>query len=136
MVVRVARVAMLLMVTLVLVGCSEDNPLNRQGLSGSVTLNGEPVAKGKIKFTPMVQGSGMTMAGGMIVDGSYSVETAKGLAPGEYAVNIGIPDPNSETKVGVNPKNLAPPDYAKGTEHTIKVEAGGSNVFDFELKTK
>jgi hypothetical protein len=117
-------------------GCGQDNPMGRLAVSGTVKLNGEPVANGNVTFMPMVKSEGLTMAGGTIVNGSYSVATAKGLAPGEYSVTIGIPDPNWTREQGLNPKELAPPDWASGTAHTVTVKAGESNVFDFDLQTQ
>src|SRR4051812_18109818 len=54
-------------------GCAERRPV----VSGSVTLDGQPVANGAIQFFP-VGGDGQT-AGTAIRDGRYQMEASPGL---------------------------------------------------------
>src|SRR5262245_29101434 len=67
-------------------GCGSDNPLGRKALSGTVTLDGAPLAKGAIEFHPITEGG--TQSGGLIENGRYSVPADKGATPGEYRVLI------------------------------------------------
>ena len=126
------RMAIVLLMSLVCLGCGADNPLNRQPIRGTVKFNGEAIDKGSIRFDSVSRGP--TIAGGKIKGGSYLIPTEKGLAPGEYAVSIRIPDPKWDPKVTLNPKELAPPDYMNGA-HKVTVTDGGSNVFDFDIRT-
>jgi len=129
---RVAIAAMVVLSISVWLGCGPDNPLNRQPVSGSVKLNGEPVAKGSIRFDSVTRGP--TIAGGTIRDGRYEISGEKGLAPGEYAVYLNIMDPKWDARKEPSPKEMAPPEYTDGSKKvTVK---GGSNVFDFDIRTK
>src|SRR5688500_7965514 len=56
-------------------GCGQSGESN---LSGAVTYNGEPVAKGFITFTPTASG---TSVGVEVVDGKYTTEKAR---PGQF----------------------------------------------------
>ncbi len=130
---RMAIVAIVIFSTCAWCGCGQRDPLNRQSVRGTVRFNGETLAKGTIRFVSTSKGP--TRAGSNIADGSYWIPAEKGLAPGEYTVNIHIPDPNWDSKKALNPKELAPPEYTEG-KHKITVTDGGSNVFDFDVKVQ
>ena len=129
MTVRLMRWGVIGLLLCLWVGCGQENPLNRQSLSGTVKLKGEPVAKGTIQFMP-TQGTG-TIAGGNIENGAYSIAAEGGLAPGEYAVMIHVPDPNWDAKKSLNPAEMAPTAYARGTKR-VKVGTETNN-FDFDM---
>ena len=66
------------------VGCGKGSPA---ALSGKVTYDGQPVAKGNIRLNP----TGETLAqsaAAPIVDGSYEISKKTGLLAGEYRVTI------------------------------------------------
>ena len=65
-------------------GCGESD---RCPISGTVTLNGRPVAVGSISFRPAKGTTGNT-AGAAIVEGRYTVAAERGLSPGEYTVQV------------------------------------------------
>ncbi len=68
-------------------GCGKhDDPLNRQAISGSVTLDGQPLQQGTISFLPLEKKD--TSGGATITSGKYSVAREQGLAPGKYKVMI------------------------------------------------
>ena len=125
-----------------LAGCGEKNELNRQALSGTVALNGTPVAVGTIRFTPEAQ-TGVS-SGGPIADGKFAIRAAEGLPPGKYIVRIyatqkdsrtveqgGPPGPATE-KPGVD---LIPPRYNARSELVREVTADAENKFDFDLQS-
>jgi type 1 fimbria pilin len=132
MTVRAAIVALVGLSIGVWSGCGADNPLNRQPVSGTVTFNGEPVARGSIRFDSVTKGP--TLAGGKIRKGSYTIAGEKGLAPGEYAVYINIQDPNWDARKEPSPREMAPPEYTNG-QHRVTVTEG-SNEFDFDIRTQ
>jgi hypothetical protein len=71
-------------------GCGDDGLGARYPLSGKVTYKGQPVAKGRITFTPTdAHGHGAT---GEIENGSFSSVTTlnpgDGALPGDYKVSI------------------------------------------------
>jgi hypothetical protein len=54
---------------------------------GSVTINGEPVANGVVRFRP-AQGTEGPMASTMITDGRYDIPGDQGPVAGEYEVQV------------------------------------------------
>ncbi len=95
-------------------------------VSGTVTFNGEAVAKGAISFFPS-DGKGQP-AGGLIADGRYRVT---GMAPGEKIVQLSAPavagtrkdDYGNDTQVAAE---LMPPAWGRASQNTITVKAGST----------
>ena len=128
-----------------LVGCG-GNPLNRQPISGQISLGGAPLDQGSIEFRP-VQRKGTVSSGAVIRDGKYSIETEKGLPPGKYRVMIfsaavdtsptPAGPPGSEP-VGGHRLTIEriPPQYNIKTEQVVEVTDGGDNQFNYEIRTK
>jgi hypothetical protein len=120
-------------------GGGSDN-LPREAVSGSVTLGGEPLAKGTIVFAPTSEKLPTNATAG-IVDGKYSIPRYEGLVPGTYKVAISSINEMAETKsphgapgkVGPPAKNLVPRQYNLASSLTKDVKAGETNTFDFEL---
>lgn len=79
-------------------GCGgADDGLQRVSVSGSVTLNGEPVPNGVIRFAPTAETQG-PMASAMISDGRYQIPQNQGPVAGEYEVRVqAYADPNAES---------------------------------------
>jgi hypothetical protein len=127
---------------LALPGCGGgggDN-LPRQGVSGTVTLNAQPLAQGTIQFTPLSQEQG-TLAGGEIKDGKFTIDREAGPVPGGYKVMIfssgGASTASTDAMPGMAPpppKELIPPQYNATTSLNVEVKAEGPNTFDFPLK--
>ena len=70
---------------LLAIGCSDAG--NRAAVSGKVLLDGKPLAKGAIKFSPMDNTPG-AVTGTEIIDGQYSLSGQNGVAPGWNSVEI------------------------------------------------
>jgi hypothetical protein len=127
---------------LVAPGCSSDG--GRVGLSGTITLDGEPLPSGSILFVP-IEGTMSPSAGSDIVDGDYEVARARGPKTGVFRVEI-----RSQRKSGR--KVQAPPPAAKGVlaeewieavpasynrESTLRIELEpGNHPLNFDLKSK
>jgi hypothetical protein len=76
------------------VGCGRDLH-DRQELTGTVILAGQPLEDGSIQFVAIDPGSPWR-AGATIVDGNYRVPRDQGLPPGDYRVLISAPvDPEA-----------------------------------------
>lgn len=117
-------------------GCSESDPLNRQAVMGTVTLAGRPIQHGSIEFHPV--GERGTMSGTTIADGDYSVDSSKGLAPGDYIVRIFASDDTAldEEVPGESrlvAKQLIPAEYNAKSNQLRTVVAGQENSFDFSI---
>jgi hypothetical protein len=118
-----------------LAGCEKSDPLGRQAVSGTVTLNGQPLESASIMFLPVQQDK--TLSGAMIEKGIFSIPAEKGLAPGEYAVKINAPDlsaPPDPSGLPVPPPSLIPDEWSQGREHKVTVKADGDNKFQFDIK--
>jgi hypothetical protein len=116
-----------------LAGCGSDD--GRQGASGSVTLDGEPLLKGILSFQP-ADGARANSAGGAVKDGKFDIPADMGLPPGKYRVFIKvfaetgriIDDP----LMGPTPEvKWVPINEAAGLEATVSAE--GENHFEFKL---
>jgi hypothetical protein len=119
-------------------GCGD--PLNRQEVTGEVTLKGQPVEDGVINFAPL-DGQG-TGDGAQIVKGKYRIPREKGLSPGKYKVSIyagnglsgeGDASPDAP-KAGFKPaRERIPPEYNEKSTVVKEVVKGGQNNFDFNI---
>jgi hypothetical protein len=126
-----------LALTIVATGCGGDR-LQRVPVSGTVTLDGQSLAKGSITFLPV--GAGVA-AGGMIEGGTYAIVRDDGPAPGSYKVEINATEPTGETIIDPvgnievpQVRNPVPARYNRNTELTAEISATEPNVFDFALE--
>ncbi len=135
-------IAGLLLVGLALPACSTD-PLGRHAISGTVKVNGEPLATGNISFYP-VEGQA-TSGGDRVTDGKFSVPKEMGLVPGKYRVQVNAPVPGTggvpdETALPGDPpappRELIPPEWNTSSTQTIDVRKQGPFDFDFDISTK
>ncbi len=134
------------LVLLVLAGCGDPTApvdrLPRKALTGSVTLDGQPLTQGKIQFEPVSGAEGTTaLAVGEIKDGKYSIETSAGAVPGNYKVIISSRPPakiNLSEEPGPAPKldpEKVPAQYNSKTTLTKEVKNESVNTLDFDLKS-
>ena len=127
-----------------MVGCEGGDGLPRQPVSGTVTLDGQPLDYGSIQFVNA--GAELTMScGGLITDGRFAIPRDQGPIPGPYRVAIYAPDRGQQvpgsgsdqpTAPGSIPKDRVPPRYNQSTTLTAQVEKGDRNVFAFDLKSE
>ncbi len=124
-----------------LLGCGSKNPLNRQAVSGRITLDGVALDQGTIEFSPKQEGS--TSSGALIANGSYEIEELKGLPPGEYLVRIFSaeaqegppPEEPPGPMTGPPPKERIPANYNVQSDVVVKVIDGEPAIFDFDIKS-
>jgi hypothetical protein len=72
-------------------GCSVDDDLPRQAVSGLIRLDGQPLKKGIVHYYPRGSGMGVrptVLGGAMIRNGRFSIPRELGLVPGKYTVAI------------------------------------------------
>ncbi len=106
-------------------------------VSGTVTLDGEPLHKGTVAFHPTT--AGVTVAAVIDQQGRYTLQTAKkaGLAPGEYRVTVtAISAPPSPTATAeeiaaafITPRRYSDP-TTSGLTHVVE---RGTATFDIPL---
>jgi hypothetical protein len=137
---------------LVVSGCSSGDELPREAVSGTVMLDGQPLAGGVIQFTPaspeIPQGGGSPITGGR-----FSIPRAQGLVPGTYRVTVNAassettvpkgepvepgkpPEPGRPTRTA-RAKELIPAKYNAESELKAEVKKGVPNEFTFTLQSK
>jgi hypothetical protein len=132
---------------LALVGCSDStktgDTLPRKAVTGSVTLDGQPLAQGKIQFDPLAGQQGSSgVAAADIKDGKYSIDRALGPVPGKYKVSI-----SSQPSIKIGPDELpggrpkldpekVPAQYNTSSTLTAEIAGEPEAKLDFELKSK
>jgi hypothetical protein len=116
-------------------GCTKKS--NRGTVAGTVTLDGEPLKSGVIRFVPA---DGLTAtADSIITDGKFSAS----VPPGEKKVSISAPKVTGQRRVYETPdspmidvvQELLPAKYNAKTELALTVTAG-SQEKDFPLTSK
>jgi len=122
-------------------GCGgSSDGLPREAVSGLVTMEGQPLAKGTIQFAPTSENVSTTGTAG-IIDGKYSIDRGDGLVPGTYKVAISsfsemVPAKSvhgSPGPIGPPAKNLVPKQYNTASTLTAEVKGGQDNSFPFEI---
>lgn len=146
--IRIRLIAILILGTTVsFIGCG-GNPLGREDVTGSVTLDGQPLDQGLISFEPKLRGEGHVGSGTSIKDGRYVIPANKGIPAGEYLVRIhsavmrngpqasvgkGEMPGTGEGGIGIE---RIPPQYNVRTKLSVTVTESGPNEFNFELKNR
>lgn len=133
---------LLLLVCVPFTGCAQPNPDGREDVSGTITLNGQPLVNGSINFSDKdpAQAGG---AGGLISNGKFHLTGEYAIKPGDYKVRLygaidydrstGEPATN-ETPIGrLIPIELIPPDFNRNSTIEFTVEKGKKNVFDYDV---
>lgn len=135
-----------LVLVLAAAGCAAtEDTLPRQSVSGQVTLDGKPLARGMISFVPAGDGgAGPVSVGAVISEGSYAIARAEGPVPGSYRVSI-LSEGGAREVAGAAPgpgelksarKEPIPARYNAATTLKADVAVGGPNTFNFELTSQ
>jgi hypothetical protein len=122
-----------------LVGCGGASELEKVVVEGQVTVDGQPVQNGEIRFFP-INGTPGAVSGGPIRDGRYKAEAKGGVPVGEQRVEIeayrragGRMSEDVMNEGGAAVQYL-PPKFNAQSELTVVVDADHA-VHDFELST-
>lgn len=127
-----------------LAGCGRGDGLDRQPVSGSVTLDGAPLDTGMIRFLPE-SADATTETSTAIEGGKYSFPKDTGPVPGAYKVVISsakgeaFEPPQGKMPGEVHPplaKEKVPEKYNVTTELTATVKRGETAPIDFALTSK
>src|SRR5262245_19236144 len=87
---RMLRLFWLLLTIVAFAGCDSGPAQPKRGkLAGKVTLNGKPVANGRIRFMA-IDPNGMNVVAD-IKDGQYNVPDGQGPTKGKYRVEFSVP---------------------------------------------
>jgi hypothetical protein len=120
-------------------GCADPDRERRGEVSGSVTLDGQPVASGDITFVPTGTTAGPT-SGGTIVDGKYSIGWKNGPAVGDNQARFSGARKSGRKVKGRQGEedewiDVFPKKYHELSPEVRKIEPG-KNVLNFELSSK
>ncbi len=116
----------------ILAGCSSDYVT----VTGTVTLDGEPLENAFVEFTPQFEGGSMSY-GRTDADGHYDMMFSlnqKGAMPGDNLVRITTADVGDVGQA--NSPERVPARYNRNSELRVDVAQGRANTFDFELTTE
>ena len=124
-----------------LIGCGSSDGLNRQAITGTVSLDGLPIARGAILFEPATQASG-TAVGATIQQGTFAISRQEGPVPGDYLVRVysssEIQARPADGQTDRSPRPMVerfPPRYNTQTELRARVLDRSVNRFRFDLKS-
>jgi len=105
---------------------ADNSPIS---ISGTILMNGEPLARGSIRFVS--EGTPQPACDvGLIANGQYYIPNSEALVPATYNVQVSGLD---ETGAVFQPESL-PSQYNRQSILRVEVKRGGSHRFDFELK--
>lgn len=127
----------------VLAGCSGGSEIERRPLEGTVTVNGKPMATGRIRFTPAA-GTNGPAASASVSEGRFTGPEDEGVVVGEYRVEI-----EAQENLGFEfdddvayaarggrplPPNEIPLEFNRNSRLTATVRADEENTFNFPLE--
>ena len=124
-------------------GCSgqDDDGIEREALSGTVTLGGVPLENASIQFVPKnANAGGGTSA--EVKGGKFKIPKERGAAVGGYMVLISsatTEDGSTGEAPGIPPKTKPDPipkKYNVNSTLSAEVKSGTPNEFKFDLDAK
>jgi hypothetical protein len=135
----------LLSTSCLVMGCEKPPFDNRQPVEGAVTIDGQPLPKALISFSP-INGTKGPSSSGVVVDGRYRIEAESGPCPGEYQVKIETITPEIEAmaardmealrrNAGKKPPAMVAPEFNVNTKLQASVREGMPNRFDYAVKS-
>jgi hypothetical protein len=123
-------------------GCGSADGQNRQAVSGTVKIDGVPLAKGFILFFPTDESKISIFASGDIKDGRFAIKRSEGPVPGVYTVSFSsareVPLDPAEREPGgplFQRVETIPAKFNAKSNLRIEITEGGVK-FGFDLKTK
>jgi hypothetical protein len=121
-------------------GCNQGPPAaKRAKLEGTVTLNGQPVANGQIRFMA-IDPNGMNVVAD-IKDGHYLLTENQGPTKGKYQVQFSVPSaqkkkvPNDDVpgEFREEAAETIPEKYRRDSKLIRDIAGDKAEVFDFQL---
>ena len=119
------------------VGCGGGS--QRGPVSGTVTLDGQPLEHGVISFRP-IKGNASPGSGSVVTDGNFEIPADKGLPPGEYKVTISALQKTGrmiqDFPGGPKRPERVPVMTNEADQLEAMIGAGEENAFEFAITTK
>jgi hypothetical protein len=132
---KLCRVCVLLVTLLLFVGCGSGGP-ETHTVTGTVTLDGTPIAAGDITFRDAAGQIGSSA--GKIIDGKFSFESSPGSKRVEIMAMRDVPGKMDTSNPGEEVpmrEQYIPASYNTETTLTAEVSAQ-SKSFDFDLTSQ
>jgi hypothetical protein len=119
-------------------GCGKSSDLEKVVVAGRVTLDGQPISNGEIRFIPD-QGTKGPISGGPIKDGAYKADGRGGVPVGAHRVEIRGYRPQGgqqpAASEGGPAEQYVPGKYNDQTELKATIDSD-TTTQDFELSSK
>lgn len=139
---RSTRALPLALLATILCGCGKTAGLDKVVVSGTVTLDGQPISNGEIRFVP-APGTVGPISGGPIKDGAYVAKGKGGVPLGEHTVEIKAYRPMTKgpgQSASANPEGGPAEQYLDkryNEQTTLKATiAADTETQDFQLTSK
>lgn len=126
---RVVPVAGLLVATL---GCTGEAGPRKYDVTGTVTLNGQPLAEGSVRFQPTVPGG--RPEGASIEEGRFTLQAAEGAYQVVISASRPVESKRPMKDMGPSYVEAIPARYNTATTLSADVKPAGPNVFTFALR--
>jgi len=132
----VNRVCLTLLLFIAMSGCNRGSGAS---VSGTVTLDGNPLDEATITFVPATGGQRQA-AWAPVAGGKYAIDSASDLGTGQFRVEIRAvrtlsDKANSNEPTLMTAKDIVPGKYNTKSELTAEITPG-KNVVNFELQMK
>lgn len=120
---------------------SEDDGKPREAVSGTVTLDGEPLNNASIVFIQEEDDDATDVAVARIENGRFSIPRSRGPVPGPHKVRIsqvvaGQINPNAAADgPSKSAREMIPAKYNSQTVLTADIQRGPPNELVFHLET-
>ncbi|MDR2115742.1 MAG: carboxypeptidase-like regulatory domain-containing protein [Planctomycetaceae bacterium] len=132
------------------IGCFQNNTIDTEAVTGTITLSGQPLEGASVSFSPKVAGQGTPASAVTDAQGKYVLQTPLGAAQagtsqGEYIVLIRKYSPKptgqklkddrgNETEI-TQPINILPEIYSDPAKTPFSASVKpGKNTYDFDIK--
>jgi hypothetical protein len=139
--ISIRTAALLSLAALTVAGCSDSGPA-RAPIQGLVTLGGQPLAAGRILFTPAAPNQGPATSA-RIVNGEYELPSEEGPIVGTNRIQIeadldlgfALDDEQAFARRGGKPlpPNPVPPEFNANSTIVVDVKAGDENTYDVTI---
>lgn len=123
-------------------GCGNSSGLDLAPVTGTVTYQGERLAKGNVVFTPAQGTTGPIAVGVISPDGTFAMRSGEheGAVVGSHHVTVhcrrDLTEAEVKARVLIVPDSLIPEKYSKQDQSPLNydVVAGEDNVYDIVLE--
>jgi hypothetical protein len=122
-------------------GCGSSGPV-RAPIRGKITVGGQPLAAGRILFTPVAPNQGPATSA-VVTAGEYVIPEEEGPVVGTNRVEVeaelhlgfALDDEAAFAKRGGKPlpPNPIPPQYNRESQLVVEVKAGEENSYDVTI---